>query len=287
MHAEAGRDPPSANFGPSHMVGSSSMLEQSVCRERSVPAESLRCVQRTNSIPEPQSNMTRMVALICHDLRLPLTAILANAEFLSQSGSSEAEKDEFYQEICEAIERMNELVTSLMDYSRDRDFLQPAVGDVVDTIERAIRMIRTKQEFRHISIRHLHKGQNLGWYDSSRFERVVTNLVLNACEAVHPDEGKILVTTIGSRSCLELSVWDNGPGISSVIKDSIFEPFVSHGKARGSGLGLTIAKKIVEDHGGAIQLDGANETGTLFRITIPFASPRGRNSELCLAELPN
>jgi signal transduction histidine kinase len=60
---------------------------------------------------------------------------------------------------------------------------------------------------------------------------------------------------------------------------------VSYGKAKGSGLGLTIAKKIVEDHGGAIHLDGDNETGTLFRITIPFAIPLGSNPEPCLAEL--
>jgi signal transduction histidine kinase len=74
---------------------------------------------------------------------------------------------------------------------------------------------------------------------------------------------------------LQIGVWDNGPGIPSAIQDSVFEPFVSYGKAEGSGLGLAIAKKIVEDHGGEIYLDGRNETGTLFKITIPFAIPEG------------
>ena len=83
------------------------MLEQAVCRERLLPAGSLRSVQRNIPIPEPQSDVSRMVALICHDLRLPLTAILANAEFLTQSDITETERNEFYQEIRWSIERMN------------------------------------------------------------------------------------------------------------------------------------------------------------------------------------
>jgi signal transduction histidine kinase len=74
---------------------------------------------------------------------------------------------------------------------------------------------------------------------------------------------------------LQIDVWDNGPGIPPTIQDSVFEPFVSHGKADGSGLGLVIAKQIVEDHGGEIYLDERSDTGTLFEITIPFAIPDG------------
>jgi signal transduction histidine kinase len=115
----------------------------------------------------------------------------------------------------------------------------------------------------------------VGWFDSDRLERVLANLVLNACEAVSPDSGQIVITTTGDRACLQMAVWDNGPGIPPAIQDSVFEPFVSYGKAEGSGLGLAIAKKIVEDHGGEIYLDGKNRTGTLFNITIPFAIPDG------------
>ena len=115
----------------------------------------------------------------------------------------------------------------------------------------------------------------MGWFDSSRLERVVANLVLNACEAVSPDSGQVVVNTTGNRACLQIGVWDNGPGIPPTIQDSVFQPFVSYGKAEGSGLGLAIAKKIVEDHGGEIYLDGRSETGTLFKITIPFAIPEG------------
>jgi signal transduction histidine kinase len=249
------------------------MLEQAVCRERLLPAGSLRRVQRNIPIPEPQSDVNRMVALVCHDLRLPLTAILANAEFLAQSDISETERSEFYQEIRWSIERMNELVTSLFECSKDGDTFQPAVRNIVETVERAIRMTRVRQEFRRITIKHHHRGLAVGWFDSNRLERVVANLVLNACEAVSPDSGLIVITTTGNQAYLEIGVWDNGPGIPPKIQESVFRPFVSYGKAEGSGLGLAIAKKIVEDHGGEIYVDGRSGTGTLFKITIPFAIP--------------
>ena len=258
------------------------MLEQAVCRERLSPAGSLRRLQRNIPFPEPQSDVSEMVALICHDLRLPLTAILANAEFLTQSDISETEKNEFYQEIRCSIDGMNELITSLLECSKGRDTLRPAIRNIVDTVEPAIRMISARKEFRHITIKHHHKGLALGWFDSNRLERAVANLVLNACEAVSPDSGRIVITTTGNRACLHIGVWDNGPGIPLAIRNSIFQPSVSYGKAEGSGLGLAIAKKIVEDHGGEIYLDGGSETGTLFKIKIPILPFRRKQSGSCL-----
>lgn len=251
------------------------MLEQAVCTELLSPVRSLRSVQRNTPIPEPHSAASRKVALICHDLRLPLTAILANAEFLTQSDISDAERNEFYQEIRWSIERMNELVTSLSESSKDRDPFRPAVRNIANTVERAIRMTRVKEEFRRITIKHHHRGATVGWFDSSRLEQVVANLILNACEAVSPDTGLVVITTMGNHSELQIGVWDNGPGIHPNLQDSVFQPFVSYGKAEGSGLGLAIVKKIVEDHGGEVYLDRRCGTGASFKITIPFAIPFG------------
>src|SRR5580658_9548763 len=146
------------------------MLEQADGRERLFLAGSLRSCQRIIPIPEPHSAVPRKVALICHDLRLPLTAILANAEFLTQSGISQAERNEFYQEIRWSIERMDEMVTSLFEYSKNHDTFRPAMRNIVDTVERAIRMTRVRQEFRHITIKHHHRGLAVGWFDSNRLE---------------------------------------------------------------------------------------------------------------------
>jgi len=251
------------------------MLEEVVCSEQTLSAGSSRSVHPGSSIPEPISAISKMVAFICHDLRLPLTAILANAEFLIQSDINEEERIEFYQEIHSAIDRMNELLSSLSDYSKEGDVVRPAIQSIVDTVGRVIRITAVRREFERIFIQHHHQGLAVGWFDSNRFECVIANLLLNACEAVSPDSGQIVITTIGNPTCLHVSVWDNGPGISPKIRDSIFQPFVRYGKAEGSGLGLAIAKKFVEDHGGDIYLDERSGPGTLFRISIPFTIPHG------------
>jgi signal transduction histidine kinase len=227
----------------------------------------------TSLLPEA----SEFVALISHDLRQPLTAILANAAFLTDSDLSEAQRIDFYEEIRLSIDRMNELISSLLACSKGPESLRPTAGNIVDTIARAIRMTSVRREFRRIAIEHHHEGLTEGWFSPNALERVVANLVLNACEAVPSDSGKIVITTTGTGACLQIDVWDNGPGIPPTIREAVFQPFISYGKADGSGLGLAIAKRIVEEHGGNIYLDGRCEMGTLFKIMIPFANPDTRS----------
>jgi signal transduction histidine kinase len=249
------------------------MLVEPVSREQRLAATSLRNIPRGFPISEPLSTASRLIAYVCHDLRLPLSAILANAEFLTRSGMSEMERAEIYGEIQGSIDRMNELISSLLEYSKGPDSLRSAVRNIVDVVKRAIWMTSVKPEFRRITIKHHHNGLAAGWFDSSLLERAVANLVQNACEAVSPDSGQIVITTTGDPSRLQIGVWDNGPGIPAMIQEFVFQPFVSYGKTEGSGLGLAIAKKIVEDHGGEIRLDRSRGPGTLFKITIPYAIP--------------
>ena len=69
---------------------------------------------------------------------------------------------------------------------------------------------------------------------------------------------------------MEIRVSDNGPGIPSPIRDRLFEPFVSYGKENGSGMGLAVAQKIIQDHGGEITVEKTSETGTDFRLIMPL-----------------
>jgi signal transduction histidine kinase len=249
------------------------MLELSVSRRQYLPPWSLSAHCNVPGF-DPVSVVTGIIAHISHDLRQPLTAILANAEFLAQPDISQMQRDDFFQEIRTSISRMDDLVSSLVECSRGADTLRPAVQDIVDTVGRAIRMVRVKREFRPIKIVHRHEGRSVGWFDANRLERAVANLVLNACEAVASKSGQIVISTKGSRSSLQMNVWDNGPGVPASIRDTLFEPFVSYGKAAGNGLGLAIAKKIVEDHGGKIYLDERIENGTLITISLPFPVPK-------------
>jgi signal transduction histidine kinase len=249
------------------------MLQEALSERQSLITGTFRSVQTDHPNLEPALAVSRMVAFISHDLRQPLTAILANAEFLIRQDISETEKIELYREIRWDIDRINELISSLLECSKGCEALQPAPGNIANTVERAIRMTSARQEFRRITIKHRHKGRTVGWFDANRLERAVANLVLNACEAVDPGVGQIVVATKGNRNTVQIDISDNGPGIPYAIRDSVFQPFVSYGKAEGKGLGLAIAKKIVEDHGGIIRLAEKSETGTLFKITIPFAIP--------------
>ena len=221
--------------------------------------------------PVQASGISRMVARISHDLRQPLTAILANAEFLAQPDLSEMERIEFFREIRWGVDRMDAMLSSLLKGSRGSDTLMPAARNIIHTVECAVRMIRVRREFHRINITHRHNGRAVGWFDANRLGRVIANLALNACEAVDPGSGQIVITTSGGRDNLQICVWDNGPGISSAIRGSVFQSPVSYGKPEGCGLGLMIAKTLVEDHGGTIYLDERCERGTSFLITIPFA----------------
>ena len=246
------------------------MPEQAISRARSLVAGYIRSRQTDLPLREPLDSFRRNAVRICHDLRLPLTAILANAEFLTTPRLTESEKREFYDEIRSAVDFMSEMISSLLEGSTEFETAWPMERDVVQTVERAIHMTRVRHDFSEIAITHRHEGMAVGWFDSSRIERAVANLILNACEAVSSQSGQVLVTTRCSRSKLQIDVWDNGPGIPAAIQGSIFQPFVSYGKPNGSGLGLAIAKEIIEYLGGEISLVRCAEAGTLFTIAVPF-----------------
>src|SRR6202790_5591412 len=122
------------------------MLERAVRRRRSLPAESLCGMQSGRPLLEPLSTLSRMVALISHDLRHPLSAILANAEFLSQAEISPTQRNDFYEEIRSAVEGMNELLSSLLECSTGRETLRPAIRNIVETIHRLLRRTSVRPE---------------------------------------------------------------------------------------------------------------------------------------------
>lgn len=221
------------------------------------------------------SALTALAGCIYHDLRHPLTAILAYAELLEEDDLSRLQREDCHREIRQAVNRMNDLISLLLESSRGGAALRPEIADIPDTLKRAIRVASVRPEFRRIIIRHEHQGLTEGWFDPRGLQQVVTNIVLNACEAVPPGSGRIQVTSVGRLDGLEISIADNGPGIPEPIRQRVFHPFVSYGKPGGTGLGLAIAQKIMRDHGGDIYLDSARKRGTLFRLFLPFTSRSG------------
>ncbi|PYV18424.1 MAG: two-component sensor histidine kinase [Acidobacteria bacterium] len=219
---------------------------------------------------ERLATIGRMASSISHDLRHPLTAILAYAEFLAERSLGEAQRSDLYREIRDAVGRMTELISSLLEFSRSQPVLQPIQGDVAEVVERVVRAMRFRAEFGQIRFTHVREGPTEARFDPKKLERALYNLVLNACEAVPLDSGKIDICTIRAGDEIEIIIADNGPGIPEGIRDSVFQPFVSHGKENGTGLGLAVAQKVVRDHGGDISIDSVSESGTVFKVRIPM-----------------
>jgi signal transduction histidine kinase len=240
---------------------------------------SLRKTQQELLEAERLATIGRMASSISHDLRHSLAAIVANAEFLCESRLSSDQREELYQEIRAAVNQMTDLIDSLLEFSRTRESLHPTYGNVRDSVGRAVQTIRLHPEFHQVGITITQEGGSSGWFDAKKLERALYNLLLNACEAVIPEAGSIEVALREVREGIEIRVSDTGRGISELIRSQLFEPFVSHGKENGTGLGLTVVQKIVLDHGGEVTVEKTSPTGTVFRLLLPLGSSPDAVSE--------
>jgi signal transduction histidine kinase len=215
-----------------------------------------------------------LAGFIYHDLRLPLSSILAYSELLAEDDLGRLEREDFHREIRLAVCRMNDLISLLLELSKGLEGSRPEIADITDAIQRAVQAVAVRRDFRRIAISCHHEGLTKGLFDPGQVHQVITNLVLNACEAVSPVTGRIQVRSRGRHDCVEISVSDNGPGIPEAIRHAIFQPFVSYGKKGGTGLGLAIVQNILRDRGGDIYLDATSEEGTVLRVVLPYLSPR-------------
>jgi len=194
---------------------------------------------------------------------------MANAEYLSENNRSKGDREELYHEVLVAVNQMTDLIDSLLEFSRTRESLRPTYGDLEDVIQRCIQSVHARPEFHRVRITTSADGPTDGWFDARKLERVFQNLLVNACEAVPPETGRIEVTLHANGDTIEIRVADNGHGIPALVREKLFEPFVSQGKENGTGLGLTVVQKIVQDHGGDVIVEQTSSTGTVFLVVIP------------------
>jgi signal transduction histidine kinase len=164
---------------------------------------------------------------------------------------------------------MTDLIDSLLEFARTRESLNPAYASVAETIQRSVLAVRLHPRHHNRSIDVLCGVQVAGWFDQRKLERALYNLLLNACEAAPPLGGKVEVTATEVAGTISISIADNGPGIAESIRERLFHPFVSYGKENGTGLGLAVVHKIVQDHGGEIVVERTAQGRTVFRIVLP------------------
>jgi signal transduction histidine kinase len=241
---------------------------------------SLLKTQRALLESEQLATIGRMASSISHDLRHSLAAIVANSEFLCDGRLTGAQREELYQEVRIGVNQMTDLIDSLLEFARTRESLNPAYASVAETVQRAMQAVRLHPRHQGTSIQINGDGQSvsssdLAWFDPRKLERALYNLLLNACEAAPTAGGQVQITIGRNEASVTIAVADNGPGIAEPIREKLFHPFVSYGKENGTGLGLTVVQKIVQDHGGNVFMERTEDGRTVFRITIPGRSPQG------------
>jgi signal transduction histidine kinase len=231
--------------------------------------QSIRLAQEQLVESERLATIGRMASSISHDLRHPLTAVVANAEFLCDSRPTEAKPEELYQEIRVAVNQITDLIDSLLEFSKGRESLRPSYGSLRVVLEEIGKTMQALPEFQQV--RYVLRGESEvnGWFDTHKIRRAFYNVLRNAFEAAPARGGVVEVTVSEIQDHWEVMIADNGAGIPAVIRDRLFEPFISHGKVNGTGLGLTIAQKIFQEHGGDIDISNTSAGHTVFRVVIP------------------
>jgi signal transduction histidine kinase/ABC-type amino acid transport substrate-binding protein len=221
---------------------------------------------------EKMRALGQVVAGIAHEIRNPLTAIKTFVELLPKKLDDSRYRAELVRHVPEEVERMNRIIEDLLSYSKEKPMkrewenLQEIVQSMTDFFKKKIRTDAIKLE--------MDISPNLEVYiDRDRIKQVFINLILNAMEAMANTEEKRLrlqARLEGQTLCLEIS--DSGSGIGEQDIEKLFEPFYTT-KSQGIGLGLYICRKIMQEHGGWIEVKSIKGKGTVFMLF--FAEGRG------------
>jgi signal transduction histidine kinase len=212
----------------------------------------------------------RMASSVSHDLRHHLSAIYANAEFLSLAQGGNEERAELLLEVRDGVQSMTDLIESLLLFSQTGQILNLRYESIGALVERTVQAVRQHPDCREVQVSASDIGSVEAWIDSKKLGRAIYNLLLNACQAAKSGIG-IPVATIAlseNEEEVRISIRDSGPGIPDSIRQSLFQPFVSAGKENGVGLGLTLAQHVAQEHGGEVRLEKSVPGTTIFSIML-------------------
>jgi signal transduction histidine kinase len=230
---------------------------------------------------ERMSAIGRMACSISHDLRHSLTAIYANAELLERHDRCASARAELLLEIQEAVLAMTERIDSLLQFGSSGRKSPLVHARVSLVVEKAVAAVKFHPDGRNVSITVGKFPPAEADIDARNLESAIYNLLLNACQAAtrstHVPEVKIHLTEVDER--IYVTILDNGPGIPASVRRTLFDPFVTAGKPNGTGLGLTLARRIAEEHGGSVCLEESNREKTVFTLSLT------KNRSLPLEEL--
>jgi len=221
---------------------------------------------------ERLATIGRMASSVSHDLRHYLAAIYANSEFLASDRFTARERADIFGDIRTAVNGTTDMLESLLIFSRTGASIRRQPELMATLVERATTIIRTHPDADGVTL-ETHYGEpteTAAVVDGKQIERAISNLLLNACQAARPmgSSAYVMVALEVKPDYLTVNVIDNGPGVPESIRRSLFEPFVSEGKQKGTGLGLTLAHCIALEHGGEVILVSSRPGETIFQMKV-------------------
>jgi len=231
----------------------------------------LRHMEQAVARAERLAGIGRLAANIAHEIRNPLASISGSVEVLKRLPGADAETCNLVDIAVREVDRVNALISNLLDYARPRteDRQRLDLGEMVAEIAKIF-----EQERRTKEVRLQLRAQTGVWVEaaSGQMQQVLWNLLRNAVEAM--SEGGTIYLSTAHRNATTpeaiLMVRDTGIGIPREDLEHIFEPFFSR-KTSGTGLGLATTARIVEDHKGTIDVLSQPGKGTTFTIRLPAA----------------
>lgn len=216
-----------------------------------------------------------VLGVVAHDLRTPLQSVLGFAEFLLDEDLDEHQRD-LARRIAGAATQMAGLAEQLLEtVSGAGSEPESAPVDVGVLVEDVVSRHRLLRPARGVDVRsdlsQLPGGRAAVLGDVARLQRVLDNLVGNAVK-FSPDQGTVTIALAATDDEVIISVTDEGPGIDPGELDAVFEPFHRTAEAAtvpGVGLGLTIVRQFVEQHGGTVEVRSAAGQGSVFTVRLP------------------
>jgi len=223
---------------------------------------------------EKIASLGRLAAGVAHEINNPLAGILIYADLLMKEAGKHPGWRQDLEEIIAQTLRCKEIVTRLLEFSR-QPLGQRISFEVNEILDRCMELLRHQALFHDIQFDldlQLELPQILG--DPGQIQQVFTNLVINAANAMN-GKGTLALNTRFNPASEEVAVklTDTGPGIPPEIMDKIFEPFFTTKRpGDGTGLGLSVAYGIVQQHGGRIDAENSSDGGAIFTVTLPLVS---------------
>ncbi len=212
---------------------------------------------------------------IVHDLKNPINMIGLTTELLGKSEATPALLATVRSRIGKQLERMNDLVTDMLQFTQGGQTINPIPANYADFINPLVTDLRAELENRSVQLELPDPPPDLVVsFDARRLRRVFHNLIHNAAEAI-PAEGTVTLRFRQTEAAVITEVADTGGGIPTEIVPRLFQPFTTFGKAHGSGLGLSICKKIITDHGGEISAENHPDGGAVFTFSLPLKTRPG------------